>query len=85
MAQVRLTTKGQITVPRDARERLGLRPGDMLELAVQGDALEIRARRRPLAEFRGVFATPGTLGFQEERRQTWDARAERLALANERL
>ncbi|MBI1986697.1 MAG: AbrB/MazE/SpoVT family DNA-binding domain-containing protein [Rhodospirillales bacterium] len=32
-----LTSKGQTTVPKRVRERLGLKPGDRLEFLVQDD------------------------------------------------
>lgn len=50
-APMRITSRGQITIPRDIRERLGLLPGADLELEVEGD--EVRLRRRPAAAGRG--------------------------------
>jgi len=31
MARAKITSRGQITIPKDVRERLGLRPGDEIE------------------------------------------------------
>ncbi len=36
MARTRITSKGQVTIPKDVRERLGLRPGDEIEFAEEG-------------------------------------------------
>ena len=39
MASTRIGPKHQITIPREAFERLGLQPGDFLEVQTHGDAL----------------------------------------------
>ena len=39
MASTRIGPKHQITIPREAFERLGLQPGDFLEVQVHGDTL----------------------------------------------
>ena len=43
---MRLTTKGQITIPQDIRERLGLLPHTEVEFEIDGDAVRIRPARR---------------------------------------
>jgi len=46
MATAKLTSKGQITIPRDIRQRLGLRQGDRLELVVdEAGRLVVRVLR----------------------------------------
>ncbi len=43
MATSTLTSKGQVTIPKEARERLGLEPGDRLRFEVREDGIvEIR-------------------------------------------
>jgi len=42
-ASVKMSSKHQIVVPREAREALGLRPGDRLLVTVMGDVIEMRA------------------------------------------
>jgi AbrB family looped-hinge helix DNA binding protein len=37
----RLTSKGQVTIPIEIRERLGLRPGTRVEFDVDGDAVRV--------------------------------------------
>jgi len=39
MAITRLGPKHQITIPKEALQRLGLQPGDFLEVQVRGEAL----------------------------------------------
>lgn len=36
-----MTSKGQITIPAEARKKLGLRPGQKLSVRVEGDRLVI--------------------------------------------
>jgi AbrB family looped-hinge helix DNA binding protein len=38
---VRITSKGQVTIPAELRERLGLRPGSVVEFTIDGDAVRI--------------------------------------------
>jgi antitoxin PrlF len=43
--QAKLTSKGQITVPRDIRRRLGVRAGDKLEFEDTGEVVQVKAVR----------------------------------------
>ena len=36
---MRLTEKGQVTIPIDVRQHFGLHPGDEIEFVIDGDAL----------------------------------------------
>jgi AbrB family looped-hinge helix DNA binding protein len=36
---MKMTEKGQVTIPVDLRRELGLRPGDQIEIRLEGDAL----------------------------------------------
>jgi AbrB family looped-hinge helix DNA binding protein len=42
---VRVTTKGQVTIPQDIRERLGILPHSEVEFDVVGDSVRIRKRK----------------------------------------
>jgi AbrB family looped-hinge helix DNA binding protein len=45
---MRLTSKGQVTIPQEIRERLGLLPLSEVEFDVVGDSVRIRkARGKP--------------------------------------
>jgi AbrB family looped-hinge helix DNA binding protein len=43
---VRITTKGQVTIPVEIRERLGLLPNSEVEFEVVGQAVRLRKVRR---------------------------------------
>ena len=57
MAKTRVTTKGQVTIPKEVRERLGLRPGDELEFTEAGGVFHLRKRLSPapLKKYRGYL------------------------------
>jgi antitoxin PrlF len=40
-----VTTKGQVTIPKPIRERLGIHPGTTVEFRVSGDSVVVRKRR----------------------------------------
>jgi len=42
---VRITTKGQVTIPQDIREQLGLLPHSEVEFDIVGDSVRIRKKR----------------------------------------
>jgi antitoxin PrlF len=58
--QAKITSKGQITIPREVRRALGVRPGD--RLLFEGDARGIQVRpvrtESPFAKYRGI-GNPG--------------------------
>ncbi|AJP72323.1 AbrB/MazE/SpoVT family DNA-binding domain-containing protein [Sphingomonas hengshuiensis] len=48
--QSRMTVKGQVTIPKDVRDSLGLKPNELVEIAMLGDdAAVIRKPRRDAA------------------------------------
>ena len=38
----RLTVKGQVTIPKDVRDKLGLKPGDPVAFVNEGDYIAVR-------------------------------------------
>ena len=43
--ETKVSSKGQVVLPSPLRQRLGLRPGDSLDVGVEGDAIVLRPRR----------------------------------------
>jgi AbrB family looped-hinge helix DNA binding protein len=66
---MRLTSKGQVTIPLDIRERLGLTPGSEVEFEIVGDSVRVRKATRQtrghdvVARLRG--AATGRLGTDQ--------------------
>jgi AbrB family looped-hinge helix DNA binding protein len=58
-----ISSKGQVTVPQEIRNRLGLATGDRVDFVIEGDRTVIRPARstsNPFEKYRGVLATfPG--------------------------
>jgi AbrB family looped-hinge helix DNA binding protein len=48
---MRITSKGQVTIPKEIRERLGLLPGTEVEFIEEGG--EVRVRKLPGGRTRG--------------------------------
>jgi antitoxin PrlF len=38
----KLTSKGQTTIPREVRDKLALRPGDLIAFEIQDDVVQLR-------------------------------------------
>ena len=55
MAKTKVTSKGQVTIPKDVRERLGLRPGDEIEFVEDGRGFRVQKRvpASPFKKYRG--------------------------------
>ena len=66
MARTRITIKGQTTIPKSLRDRLHLKPGDRVEIAVYNSApfvLKIKLERLiPLAPALPTFGDERAIG-----------------------
>ena len=52
MEATSVTSKGQVTIPKDVRQQLGIRQGSRIEFSVVGDHVEMRVKSSP-TETRG--------------------------------
>ncbi len=60
MADTTLTAKGQTTIPKEIRERLGLQASDKLVFTVLSDGtIVMRAKTRRLLDLAGSLTRPG--------------------------
>lgn len=48
--QTTMTSKGQVTIPRDVRQHFGLKQGMAISFAIEGDHIALRAARPPQPE-----------------------------------
>ena len=51
---MRITSKGQVTIPQEIREKLGLLPNTEVEFVVQGRSVRISKARAPRGSGRGA-------------------------------
>jgi AbrB family looped-hinge helix DNA binding protein len=56
MDTVRMSSKGQVVIPKKIRESLKLAPGDRLEVSVEEGGVMLRAKPAPLGELFGCLA-----------------------------
>ncbi len=48
MQQTSVTSKGQVTIPKQVRQQLGIRKGSKVEFLVVGDHVELRISSSPV-------------------------------------
>jgi AbrB family looped-hinge helix DNA binding protein len=89
-SRARITSQGQITVPKAIRDRLGLKPGDDVEFADRdGEIVLVPRRRRSILEFAGVLPPPPGVVLpksnEEWERMISDASAEAAVRRHERV
>jgi len=65
--QAKITSKGQITIPREVRRALGVQPGDRLLFESDERGMRVRPARAesPFARYRGI----GNLGIRSGRKE----------------
>jgi antitoxin PrlF len=76
----KMTSKGQITVPKIVRDRLQLEPGDQVLFRVETDRA-VLARTPNFLDLAGVVPVPPEkrgVSWEEIRSEAWRARGERL-------
>jgi AbrB family looped-hinge helix DNA binding protein len=54
VTQVTISSKYQVVIPKDVRERLKIRPGQKVEAFAVGDRIEL-VPVRPVRELRGIL------------------------------
>lgn len=58
-----MSIKGQVTIPRDVRERLGLQAGDKIAWSLLSNGtVVVRPKTRRLVDLVGILTRPGQPG-----------------------
>lgn len=73
MPEATLSTKNQIVVPREARQALGVKPGDKLLVVVRGDTVILL--QKPAAHqhaIRGLGRGSYPSGYLRKERRSWE-------------
>lgn len=59
MSSATLTSKGQITIPKDVRERLGIDTGDRVEFVeIEPSVFKIVPATKDIRELKGIIPKP---------------------------
>jgi len=73
MAEVTISSKNQIVIPREAREALGVKPGDKLLVVVRGNRVIVLQRPKSHhAAIRGLAPGLYSRDYLQKERQSWD-------------
>jgi AbrB family looped-hinge helix DNA binding protein len=73
MAQVTLSSKNQIVIPREAREALRVKAGDKLLIVVRGEqVIVLKKPKAHHAAIRGLGAGVYSAGHVATERKGWD-------------
>jgi antitoxin PrlF len=85
MSEARMTSKGQITVPRDVRLKLNLKPGDRVLFIVEDDgAVRMRAANKDISSLVGILPRPKRAATLEEIDEAIQRAAVASALGHDR-
>ena len=73
MAELTLSAKNQVVIPREARRALGLKAGDKLLAVVRGTRLIVLLKPpRHSRAIRGLAGRPYPKAYVEKERRGWD-------------
>lgn len=60
MPKAKVTSKGQITIPKEIRDKMNLNPGDTLNFKVSEEGeIKIFPQKKPIERLRGILHRPG--------------------------
>ena len=62
---VKVSTRGQITLPKSIRRALGIKPGDSVALTAVDDYVMLRPVTKTLFDMVGILPANGPLDFDE--------------------
>jgi AbrB family looped-hinge helix DNA binding protein len=73
MAEVTISSKNQIVIPREVREKLGLKAGDKLVLVAHGDRMIVMQKPKSYPDaIRGMGRGIYPADYLEKERDSWD-------------
>ena len=75
----RVSSKGQVTIPKPVRERLELKPGSQVAFVVRDGRVELEPMKESILSLRGVIPVDGPQDWEEVRRKTMEIVAAEIA------
>jgi AbrB family looped-hinge helix DNA binding protein len=79
MLNVRVNPKGQITLPREIRRKLKIKPGDQMAVILDGEQIVFKPITKTLLDMRGSIKVKEQQDFDKIRRDVLKTRAKRNA------
>ena len=77
MLNVRVNPKGQITLPREIRRKLKIKPGDQMAVILDGEQIVFKPFTKTLLDMRGSIKVKGEQNFDKIRQDVLKQRATR--------
>jgi AbrB family looped-hinge helix DNA binding protein len=66
-----LTSKGQLTIPKEVRDLMGLKPGDRFLFEVEDDVVRLKVqRRKTLGDLKGSLSSERAYPGKEAERES---------------
>ncbi len=79
MLNVRVSPKGQVTLPREIRRKLNIKTGDQMAVILDGDQIVFKPFTKTLLEMRGNVKVNSEQDFEKIRADVLSKRAKRNA------
>ncbi len=73
MADATVSSKFEMVIPREARKRLGLKPGDKLLVLLKGNTMILRKKPKSFAAaLKGIGRELYAADYLKKERDSWD-------------
>jgi AbrB family looped-hinge helix DNA binding protein len=69
MAKTRVSSKYHVVIPKEIRERLGIKPGQEFQVISKGNVITL-VPDPPLSAFRGILRGMPTTGYRDKKDRT---------------
>ena len=79
MDHIRVSSKGQITLPRQIRHKLHINGGDRVAVYLEGEQVILRPVTQSLLDLRGEVKVDGAQDFEADRQEVLSRRAKKAA------
>ena len=79
MDHIRVSSKGQITLPGQIRRKLHIRAGDQVAVYLEGEQVILRPVTQNLLDLRGVVKVDGEQDFEAVRLEVLSRQAKKAA------
>lgn len=77
MALVKMSTRGRVTIPKEIRDMLNLRPGDSVAFIKTEKGLLLKPVRGTLADLQGSVKVDSRQDFEQIREETKKSRGDK--------